>query len=246
MAARFPSPDPLPHRLLGLGHSHMRRLKEFMTREDGVVAGSSNFLIDHSQLSSTLIGFGGIRCEHLLAVGSHSRSNARARLGPHRHVPGVVARAFESMQPDSLILWIGDNDIAAIDDGRSPHDIGEELAYNIMAKASTLKRRYQLTQVYVVQLLPRYFTPRSRSTLQEIARYNEIAFQVNQVVYNEALEMNLDKHHLGFIFPQEDQDQHRYVDMRKYFLPDGVHLNSSGYRKCFKSMRHIAIKSAQE
>ena len=107
-----------------------------------------------------------------------------------------------------------------------------------------MKRRFEIEQVFLVQLLPRYFTHRSPSSHSAIGRYNSIAYRINRIIYEEAIPSGLNKHHCGFIFPQEDEDQSRYKAMEAYFLDDGVHLNTDGYDKCVKALRHIAILTA--
>ena len=144
-----------------------------------------------------------------------------------------------------MAVWIGDNDVQECDDGRAASDIAEELALKIIAQASALKALHKIDEVYLIQLLPRFYTPYSRSTEQEIARYNTIAHQVNNFLYAEAYECGINILFLNFRFPEEDPDEKRYVELRSSFHRDGVHLNARGYKKCVKGLRHIAIRTCR-
>ena len=172
------------------------------------------------------------------------RNRTGKPLTKHEKAPRIIENALLEFQPRNVALWLGDNDVERADDGRPCHEIAEELAYEILAKASALKRKFELEQLFLVQLLPRYFTSKSRSSQSAISRYNSIAHKVNDIFYSEAIPSGCNKHHLGFIFPGEDEDQSRYQAMRSYFLADGVHLNDEGYDKCVKSLPHVAILTA--
>ena len=244
---------PRPNRLLCAGHSHIRRLESYLVEKERREAGSLNFKIMRQQLTSSFAGIGGARVKHLLPpseaeekrVRASKNQSAIALFEKHKSFAKTFQNAFEFNRPHSLALWIGDNDITSLDDGRLPQEIAEELAFHIMAQATAVKNKFGIQEVFIIQLLPRYLTTRSRSSASEISRYNAIAFLVNRVIYNEALSMGLNKHHLGFIFPAEDVDEKRYLEMRCYFDDEGVHLNNEGYAKASQALRHIAIRTAK-
>ena len=125
-------------------------------------------------------------------------------------------------------MLIGDNDIRTDTDP----DI---LAAHIILTASTIKMRFNITNMIICLLLPRFN--------EGCEEYNTIAWEVNRRLVVDAPAAGLSTHDHGFRFPQCASVNECQQDKLNY-TPDGVHLNTDGpggYAKLAKSLRHAAI-----
>ena len=72
---------PDQKRLMCIGHSHVRRMQEYLTKEESNKdkEGALNFNISKEQLSTSFFGFGGIRSEHLLVSSRVKNRSVKAK-----------------------------------------------------------------------------------------------------------------------------------------------------------------------
>ena len=84
------------NRFMCIGHSHVRRMHEFLERKETEQEGSLNFKISREQLSTCFLGFGGIRSEHLL-VSSSRRNRTGKPLTKHEKAPRIIENAAASL-----------------------------------------------------------------------------------------------------------------------------------------------------
>lgn len=226
---------PTPKRLLFLGHSHVKHLSTFISRKSGYL----NFGIAEEDLKVKFIGRSGGKSPHLLS------SN-------------VMSEIF-SFSPGTIVIAIGDNEILV-------SSSVEEIASKLVAAATVLKRLCpSVNNIIFSQLLPRYVGARG-----DIDHYNLVAGQVNRFLSEEVQHYEyLDFFHSNFCFPTNPSDSalttlksaltqaaevfpplpesprpSSYSIQAKYFKRDGVHLKPNGNYQLYKSLRHIALKTA--
>ena len=122
-----------PGRLIFIGHSHVRRLEEYLEKEETVTPGSLRFNLSNTwELKTSFFGFGGIKTRHILPASSSNPSGSSSHRGRnqgrqsgdrHASVAHVLSDAIVAFKPHVLALWIGDNDIQELDDSRDASEI---------------------------------------------------------------------------------------------------------------------------
>ena len=171
--------DHQTRRLLFAGHSHCRRLADFVRLSPARV----NFGFALNDIRVEFCAQGGAHVDDL--VKPHSKGLLSARL----------RNTLLSFRPDVVCLLIGDNDV-------SSDSSADEIANYIIATASFLRNVYNVDQVILFQLLPRYPAGRSARTNRKVDNYNAIAADINSILKQECVRINFlhfwDDHDFSF------------------------------------------------
>lgn len=143
-----------------------------------------------------------------------------------------TARKFDTFQPHVAVVMIGGNDVLDIGDANL-------LAKRLIAVVSTMRRRFSLEHVYVVQILPRFLRNFRQNKL-----YDDIARETNIHLLQEVLPIQ----HISlvqFAFARFLCERPRqYYRLRKLYW-DRVHLNGDGYQKLCRSLRNTIIQATR-
>jgi len=119
-------------------------------------------------------------------------------------------RVTDGYQPDRIIVYAGDNDLA---DGRHPQEVA--ISFEYLTKR--VKERYNQVPCYFISLKP------------SIARWGLVdQFRDTNELINADIEKNHpDWHWVDIFTPMLNNDGKPNAD---YFITDGLHLNEKGYQ----------------
>lgn len=119
-------------------------------------------------------------------------------------------RVTDGYQPDRIIVYAGDNDLA---DGRHPQEVA--ISFEYLTKR--VKERYNHVPCYFISLKP------------SIARWGLVdQFRDTNELINADIEKNHpDWHWVDIFTPMLNKDGKPNAD---YFIADGLHLNEKGYQ----------------
>ena len=119
-------------------------------------------------------------------------------------------RVTDGYQPDRIIVYAGDNDLA---DGRHPQEVA--ISFEYLTKR--VKERYNQVPCYFISLKP------------SIARWSLVdQFRDTNELINADIEKNHpDWHWVDIFTPMLNNDGKPNAD---YFIADGLHLNEKGYQ----------------
>lgn len=200
--------------ILIFGHSHARRLGEFMQYREAATS-RLNFGFSYDKVQITCKGIGGLRLRQLIDSSARSKE---------------FDNIMKDISPQALILCLGDNDI-------KKSSSAEEISSYIEVISSILKKKYPcIQQIIFTQLLPRHDSKKYGKQ----SNYNRQANQVNTDLKNIAKHCPyIFFRWCDFYFPQENVVS--YNSKARLFLKDGVHLSHTGYYKLYKSLRHAII-----
>lgn len=121
----------MAHRIVFFGHSHVRRLGEYVERHENL----SNFELPTTQVVTSFVGRGGLKRKNVLD-------------------PAIISD-LRSHSPQTLVMMFGDNDIKK---DSSPQEISLMIFSVISAIRARVP---SIDKVVLVQLLPRYLTRNS-------------------------------------------------------------------------------------
>ena len=179
-----------PPRVLVLGHSFIRRLKDFIASHPDL---NANFLIAEA-------------CEiKWHGVGGRTIAKARAF-----DLPMV-----ESFLPQIVILQLGPNDLVHVD----PLSI----ASAIEDLVTLLHDRFQVKRVCVCQTVYRESSPMYNKRVRDLVKYLKVLL--------EPLPYSFYWRHRGF-----------WNTKVSLYSSDGVHLNSRGHYRLFRSLRRAVLR----
>ncbi|MES2268563.1 MAG: SGNH/GDSL hydrolase family protein [Bacteroidota bacterium] len=124
-------------------------------------------------------------------------------------------------QPDRIIVYAGDNDLA---DGRHPQEVA--ISFDYLVKS--VKEKYGLVPCYFISLKP------------SIARWNLIdQFRyTNELIATDIKNNHPNWHWVDIFTPMLNHDGKPDAD---YFIADGLHLNEKGYQ-LWSSILHDALE----
>ena len=148
------------------------------------------------------------------------------------HLLSVDGWEFETFQPQVATLLIGGNDVLPIGDS-------DLIAHPLVAVAATLKRRFGLEPVNIIQILPRFIRASHKNQ-----QYNRLARASNKRVLSEV------KQTAGISLIQLDFARFkceipvRYHHLRQFYW-DRVHLNWRGYKNLCQALRDAVIQASQ-
>lgn len=197
-------------RVLILGHSHVRRLRGYVRKFRNGLDIKLNFNVSDAYVE--MAGFSGLKTGQLLEP--------------------FVIRRIQRFRPHVIILLVGDND-------NIPDCDTEEVASNIVARASTLQNRYGVQSVFVCQLLPRYLPSRYLNYW-----YDRKAHDINQQLLEDIMPLPNMRfvYYGGLRFRAEDE--YSYWRGKSSYV-DGVHLTAEGYYDLYKALRGVVIQATR-
>ncbi|CAM3925999.1 GDSL-type esterase/lipase family protein [Mucilaginibacter galii] len=129
-------------------------------------------------------------------------------------------RVTNGYEPDRLIVYAGDNDLA---DGRHPQEVA--ISFEYLAKR--VKERYNQLPCYFISLKPSI----ARWGLIEQFRYT------NELIAADIEKNHPDWHWVDIFTPLLNNNGKPNAD---YFIADGLHLNEKGYQ-LWSSILHNAL-----
>ena len=203
-----------------LGHSHVRRLNEF------VLPKYVNFGLDETKHTVKCLGVGGLKIRQLI--------------DPNVKHNDKVHTFLATFQPQILMFCIGDNDI-------KQDSSAEEIINYLHATVTLLKSRFPcIEKIILCQLLPRHVkvglsNSKNNAQTNITNSYNVLACTIN----NEMLKLaercdQIIYLNCEFIFPSENPD--KFLGMKRFYLDDGIHLNPPGYYQLFRQIKRALIK----
>ena len=117
----------------------------------------------------------------------------------------------------------------------------DEIANYIIATASFHKNVYNVNQIILFQLLPRYPGDKSARAKRKAENYNAIAADINIILKQECGRINFlnfwDDHDFSFPGTRED----RYNNAAVHMCPDGVHFKTMF--RVFRCLRGVVSRS---
>lgn len=196
-------------RVLIFGHSQCRNLNNFISNS----ASKVNFGMNEDEFLVKCAGFGGLKIREVINIKSK------------RFL--TFDTLMKEFAPQQLMLFIGDNDV-------SQDSSAEEISGLIKCVLSILKTRYEsIVHISVLQLLPRH-----KNKWGDHISYNSQASEINAQLLSIAKETPyLFFKQFGFYFSLENE--RKFINMKKYYHRDGVHLNQAGYYQLYKGIRHV-------
>ena len=118
-------------------------------------------------------------------------------------------RVFSKMQPSSIVLYAGDNDLG---DNRHP----EEVFIFYQQLLHKIRTQYGNIPVFFVSIKPSI----SRFHIVDRIKYT------NKIIHNEIINDHNNTFYINLYDKMVDDSG---FPIRSYFMPDGLHLNANGY-----------------